>query len=39
MYASFYNEPRFRPSRIQRQKVEAGHHGKKSGRGFYEELQ
>lgn len=36
MYASFYNEPRFRPSRIQRQKVEAGHHGKKSGRGFYD---
>ncbi|MEZ4885628.1 MAG: 3-hydroxyacyl-CoA dehydrogenase NAD-binding domain-containing protein [Chitinophagales bacterium] len=36
MYASFYNEPRFRPSRIQRQKVEAGHHGKKSGKGFYD---
>jgi len=35
MYASFYNEARFRPSRIQRQKVEAGHHGKKSGKGFY----
>jgi 3-hydroxybutyryl-CoA dehydrogenase len=35
MYESFYHEPRFRPSRIQQQKVDAGHHGKKSGQGFY----
>ena len=36
MYASFYNPPRFRPSRIQQQKVDAGHIGRKSGKGFYE---
>jgi 3-hydroxybutyryl-CoA dehydrogenase len=35
MYESFHHEPRFRPSRIQQQKVDAGHHGKKSGQGFY----
>lgn len=31
----FNYEPRFRPSRIQKQKVDAGLHGKKSGEGFY----
>lgn len=36
MYNSFHQEPKFRPSRIQQQKVDAGHLGKKSGRGFYE---
>lgn len=36
MYASFHQEPRFRPSRVQQQKVDAGHHGRKTGRGFYE---
>lgn len=36
MFDSYYQEPRFRPNRIQRQKVEAGHIGKKSGRGFYD---
>jgi 3-hydroxybutyryl-CoA dehydrogenase len=35
LYESFYHEPRFRPSRIQQKKVEAGHHGRKTGRGFY----
>ncbi|MBX3102183.1 MAG: 3-hydroxybutyryl-CoA dehydrogenase [Bacteroidetes bacterium] len=35
MYAQFFQEPRFRPSRIQQKKVEAGHWGQKSGRGFY----
>jgi 3-hydroxybutyryl-CoA dehydrogenase len=35
MFQSFHYAPRFRPSRIQQQKVEAGHHGRKSGRGFY----
>lgn len=35
MFESFYFDPKFRPSRIQQQKVDAGHHGKKSGRGFY----
>jgi 3-hydroxybutyryl-CoA dehydrogenase len=36
MYQSFHYEPRFRPNRIQQQKVDAGHHGKKSGKGFYD---
>lgn len=35
MFDSFYKDPKFRPSRIQRQKVDAGHHGRKSGQGFY----
>lgn len=36
MYASFYQDSKFRPSRIQQQKVDAGHHGRKSGKGFYD---
>jgi 3-hydroxybutyryl-CoA dehydrogenase len=36
IYEGFNQEPRFRPSRIQQQKVDAGHHGRKSGRGFYD---
>lgn len=36
MFDSFHYAPRFRPSRIQQQKVEAGHHGRKTGKGFYE---
>lgn len=36
MFHSFYQEPRFRPSRIQGQLVAAGHHGKKAGKGFYD---
>jgi 3-hydroxybutyryl-CoA dehydrogenase len=36
MYNSFHYDPKFRPSRIQEQKVLAGHHGKKSGKGFYD---
>ena len=35
MFASFHQEAKFRPSRIQQQKVDAGHHGRKTGRGFY----
>lgn len=35
MYALFHQDGKFRPSRIQQQKVDAGHHGRKSGRGFY----
>ncbi|MDI1233357.1 MAG: 3-hydroxyacyl-CoA dehydrogenase NAD-binding domain-containing protein [bacterium] len=31
----FNYEPRFRPSRIQKQKVDAGLHGRKSKEGFY----
>ncbi|MGC1243230.1 MAG: 3-hydroxyacyl-CoA dehydrogenase NAD-binding domain-containing protein [Chryseosolibacter sp.] len=35
MYNSFNQEPKFRPSRIQQQKVDAGHLGRKTGLGFY----
>lgn len=36
MYNAFHQDPKFRPSRIQEQKVDAGHHGRKSGKGFYD---
>jgi len=36
MYNAFHQEPKFRPSRLQQQKVDAGQHGRKSGKGFYE---
>ncbi len=36
IYHAFHQEPKFRPSRIQQQKVNAGHHGRKSGKGFYD---
>lgn len=36
MFTLFNFENRFRPSRIQKQKVMAGHHGRKSGKGFYD---
>jgi 3-hydroxybutyryl-CoA dehydrogenase len=36
MYNAFHQDPKFRPSRIQQQKVDAGHHGRKSGKGFYD---
>jgi len=35
LFQSFHNEAKFRPSRIQQQKVDAGHLGKKTGKGFY----
>ena len=35
MFRAFYEDGKFRPSRIQKQKVDAGHHGRKSGKGFY----
>jgi len=35
MFSLFGNDAKFRPSRIQKQKVDAGHHGRKSGQGFY----
>jgi 3-hydroxybutyryl-CoA dehydrogenase len=36
IYNAFHQEPKFKPSRIQQQKVDAGHHGRKSGKGFYD---
>ena len=35
LFNSFHHEAKFRPSRIQQQKVDAGHLGKKTGKGFY----
>ena len=36
IYDSFHQEPKFRPSRLQQQKVDAGHLGRKTGKGFYD---
>lgn len=36
MYNAFHQDPKFRPSRIQQQKVDAGEWGRKSGKGFYD---
>ena len=36
MYESTYGEPRFRPQWLQRQMVESGKLGRKSGAGFYQ---
>jgi len=36
MFNSFHQDSKFRPSRIQQQKVDAGHHGRKAGKGFYD---
>lgn len=35
LFDAFYQEAKFRPSRVQQQKVDAGHLGVKSGKGFY----
>ncbi|MDJ1160182.1 3-hydroxyacyl-CoA dehydrogenase [Chelatococcus sp. SYSU_G07232] len=35
IYRQFYDEPRFRPSYLLRQRLEAGLLGRKTGRGFY----
>jgi 3-hydroxybutyryl-CoA dehydrogenase len=35
IYNLFHQDGKFRPSRIQQQKVDAGLHGRKSGKGFY----
>ncbi len=35
LYEQFFYDAKFRPSRIQKQKVDAGHWGKKTGKGFY----
>lgn len=36
LFESFHNDAKFRPSRIQQQKVDAGHLGRKTGKGFYD---
>ena len=36
VWNSFFNDPRFLPSLIQQELVDAGFFGKKSGRGFYD---
>ena len=35
MYNAFFQDEKFRPSRIQQKKVDAGHFGRKTGQGFY----
>ncbi len=35
LFEAFHYDPKFRPNRIQQQKVDAGHLGRKSGKGFY----
>jgi 3-hydroxybutyryl-CoA dehydrogenase len=36
IYHEFHQDPKFRPSIIQQQLVDAGHFGRKTGKGFYE---
>ena len=36
LFEAFHFEPRFRPSRIQEEKVKSGQLGRKSGKGFYD---
>ncbi len=36
MYQQYFFEPRFQPSLLQQQYVDAGLHGRKTGRGFYD---
>jgi 3-hydroxybutyryl-CoA dehydrogenase len=36
MYHLFNQDAKFRPNRIQQQKVDAGLYGRKTGKGFYE---
>lgn len=36
LYDAFHQEPRFRPSRIQEEKVKSGQLGRKTGKGFYD---
>ncbi len=36
VYEGYYHDPRFRPSLLQRELVEAGRLGRKAGRGYYD---
>ncbi len=36
VWRAFYHDPRFLPSLLQQELVDAGFHGRKSGRGFYD---
>jgi len=36
VWRAFYNDPRFLPSLLQQELVDAGFYGKKNGRGFYD---
>jgi 3-hydroxybutyryl-CoA dehydrogenase len=36
LYNGFHQDPKFRPSRVQEQKVELGQLGRKTGKGFYD---
>lgn len=35
LYEAFFHDEKFRPSRVQQKKVDAGHYGRKTGQGFY----
>jgi 3-hydroxybutyryl-CoA dehydrogenase len=35
LWEAFFQDEKFRPSRVQQKKVDAGHFGRKTGRGFY----